>query len=103
MASLYEDAQRTKSLLVRLIKECIREDETIKACIKARRGIVTAAADSVEQGKVNVRLIGDQTELLLPYNSSFSASDLTVNTLVSVWYNYSLNNGVVMQDATWTK
>lgn len=54
------------------------------------------------ENKVGVKLIGDNAEIFLPYNSTFQASDLTVDTLVSVWYNYSLNNGIVMKNAKWT-
>lgn len=99
---LYNDAQQTKQILVSLINSCIAENETIKSCIKARRAIVTTAANSTVENRVGVRLIGDDTELFLPYNSTFSASDLTVDTLVSVWYNYSINNGIVMKNAKWS-
>ena len=100
---LYSDAQQTKNLLVRLIKQCIADDETVKACIKARRAIVTTAANTVVANRVGVKLIGDNTEIFLPYNSVFDAAELVVGVIVSVWYNYSLNNGIVMQDAKWQR
>lgn len=99
---LYSDSQNVKKILVNLIHECIADDEIIKSCIKARRAVVTTAANTTVVNKVGVKLIGDNAEIFLPYNSTFQASDLTVNTLVSVWYNYSLNNGIVMKNAKWT-
>ncbi len=99
---LYSDSQNVKKILVNLIHECIADDEIIKSCIKARRAVVTTAANTTVENKVGVKLIGDNAEIFLPYNSTFQASDLTVNTLVSVWYNYSLNNGIVMKNAKWT-
>lgn len=100
--ALYNDAEQVKKILTTLINECIASNETIKSCIKARRAIVTTAANTTVANKVGVKLIGDNTELFLPYNSAFQSSDLTVNTLVSVWYNYSLNNGIVMKNAKWS-
>lgn len=99
---LYTDAQRAKQMLTALINECIAENETIKSCIKARRAIVTTAANA-ETGKVGVKLIGDNTEIFLPYNAVFRADELVVGVLVSVWYSYKLNNGVVMQNSKWQK
>lgn len=99
--ALYTDAQKTKQMLTALINECIAENETIKSCIKARRAIVTTTANA-ETGKVGVKLIGDNTEIFLPYNSAFTAAQLTVGTLVSVWYSYKLNNGIVMKNSKWT-
>ena len=99
---LYSDSQNVKKILVNLIHECIADDEIIKSCIKARRAVVTTAANTTVENKVGVKLIGDNAEIFLPYNSTFQTSDLTVNTLVSVWYNYSLNNGIVMKNAKWT-
>lgn len=102
MASTYDEAARVKKYLSQLIRECIESNETIKSCVKARRAIVTTAANTTVANKVGVKLIGDNTELFLPYNSTFTASDLTVNTLVSVWYSYGVNNGIVMKNAKWT-
>lgn len=99
---LYDEASRVKQMLVSLIEECIADNETVKSCIKARRAIVTTAANTVVSGKVGVKLIGDDSEIFLPYNSTFSASQLRVGVLVSVWYNYSINNGIVMKNAKWT-
>lgn len=100
--ALYNDAEQVKKILTSLINDCIANSETIKSCIKARRAIVTTAANTAVANKVGVKLIGDNAEIFLPYNSTFQASDLTVNTLVSVWYNYSLNNGIVMKNAKWS-
>lgn len=100
--ALYDEAKRTKQMLETIIDERIATNETIKACIKAKRAIVTTAANTSVANKVGVKLTGDNTELFLPYNSVFSASDLSVGTTVSVWYNYNINNGIVMKNGKWT-
>ena len=100
--ALYNEAQQAKQILTKLINECIAENATIKSCIKARRAVVTTAANTAQANKVGVKLIGDDTEIFLPYNSTFTANQLTVDTLVSVWYNYSINNGIVMKNSKWT-
>ena len=99
---LYDEASRIKQILVNLIEECIADNETVKSCIKARRAVITTAANTAVSGKVGVKIIGDDSEIFLPYNSTFSASQLRVGVLVSVWYNYSINNGIVMKNAKWT-
>ena len=99
---LYDEASRVKQVLVNLIEECIADNETVKSCIKARRAVVTTAANTSVSGKVGVKLIGDDSEIFLPYNSTVSTSQLRVGVLVSVWYNYSINNGIVMKNAKWT-
>lgn len=100
--ALYDEAAQVKQQLVMLINDCIANNETVKSCIKARRAVVTTAANTKVANKVGVSLIGDNTEIFLPYNSTFTASQLTVGTLVSVWYSYGLNNGIVMKNAKWT-
>lgn len=100
--SLYNEANKVQRELTRLIEEKISSNETVKATVKAKKAIVTTAANTVIQNKVGVKLFGDDTELFLPYSSVFSAENLSVNTRVSVWYNYSINNGIVMNTASWT-
>ncbi len=100
--ALYPEAQQVKQLLTELVNNCIDNNETIKSCIKARRAVVTTAANTSVANKVGVTIIGDNTEIFLPYNSTFTATQLVPNTLVSVWYSYSLNNGIVMKNARWT-
>lgn len=100
--ALYDEAKKVKEILIRLVNDCIEDNEIIKSCIKARRAVVTTAANTAQPNKVGIKLIGDNTEIFLPYNSTFTASQLTVNTLVSVWYSYNINNGIVMKNAKWT-
>ena len=100
--ALYPEAQQVKRLLTELVNNCISNNETIKSCIKARRAIVTTAANTTVANKVGVMLIGDNTEIFLPYNSTFTAAQLAVGTLVSVWYNYGINNGIIMKNSNWT-
>lgn len=98
--SVYEEAQKVRAQLVSLIDERIACNAAVKSAIKARKATVTTAPTD---GVVGVTLIGDKTELKLPYNSQFTDKDLTVGTVVSVWYNYSLNNGIVMQNNNWSQ
>lgn len=100
--ALYNDAAFAKQQLKKLINDCIKENEIVKSCIKARRAVISTAANTTVANKVGIKLIGDSTEIFLPYNSAFQPSELTVNTLVSVWYNYNINNGIVMKNAKWT-
>lgn len=100
--ALFPEAQQVQQMLVELIEKCIANNETVKSCIKARRAVVTTAANTTVANKVGVTLIGDNTEIFLPYNSTFAPSQLTPQTLVSVWYNYNLNNGIVMKNSNWT-
>lgn len=99
--ALYNEAKEAKKLLSQLINQCVLENETVKSCIKARRAVVTTAANTTVANRVGVKLIGDNTELFLPYNPVFAPDELVKGMIVSVWYNYSLNNGIVMQDAKW--
>lgn len=97
----YEEARQVKQILATVIDRQISENETVKSCIKARRAVVTTAANTTVANRVGVKLIGDNTELFLPYNPVFAPDELVKGMIVSVWYNYSLNNGIVMQDAKW--
>lgn len=97
----YNEAEKVQQLLINFINECVANNEIIKSCIKAKRAIVTTVPNPATQ-LVGIKLIGDNTEIFLPYNSTFTPSDLSVNKIVSVWYNYSLNNGIVMKNSTWT-
>mgnify|MGYP007048164224 CR=1 FL=1 len=98
---IYSDTQKFYDGIRRMIQDEINSNEAVKAAIKSKKAIVTtAAANNV----VGVKLIGDNAELFLPYNThAFALSDLKVGTVVSVWYNYSLANGIVMQNGTWSK
>ena len=53
---LYDEASRVKQVLVKLIEECIADNETVKSCIKARRAVVTTAANTSVSGQVGVKL-----------------------------------------------
>lgn len=112
--SLYTDAQQADKALRALINDCIANNPIVKSTIKAKKAKVTVVPAN---GLVGVSIIGDlkvtvnngtvQTvtpkTIYLPYNSRLQAEDLQVGAIVSVWYNYSLNNGIVMQNSNWTK
>lgn len=103
---MYDDAQQARKYLTALIDERINENANVKSAIKARKATVEIAASG---GKVGVKLLGDSKILTLPYNTARFAEtedDLQVTTprtVVWVWYCQSLNNGIVMQNADWTK
>lgn len=101
--SLYTDAAKAKKYFQRLIKAEIDNHPAVKAAIKAKKAVVTTAANTVRENLVGVKLAGDETEIFLPYNSKFADTDLTVGAVVSVWYNQSIKNAVVMQDGAWLK
>lgn len=100
--AVYDEAKTFKNAIVKLIREEIKNSPEVKSAIKARKATVTTPPSSVTQNKVGVKLVQDNTELFLPYNSRFSASDLTVNKIVSVWYYQTITNGIVMQDGAWS-
>ena len=102
MASLYNDAAKMKHLLCQLIRQEIENHPAVKSAIKAKKATVTTAANTAQPNKVGVKLAGDDTEIFLPYSSNFSAADLTVGTIVSVWYNYTIKNGIVYENGSWT-
>lgn len=100
---LYDDAYELKKALGALIKEELENNETFKRTIKARKATVTTPPSAATGGKVRVQFPMDETELLLPYNTSaFTAEELTEGTVVSVWYSYKINNGIVMKNSKWT-
>lgn len=101
--SLYTDAAKAKKYLRRFINAEIANHPAVKSAIKARKATVTTAANTAQANLVGVKLAGDETEIFLPYNSKFTDMDLTVGTVVSVWYNQSIKNAVVMQDGAWLK
>ncbi len=118
--SLYTEAQQADKALRALINDCISDNPTIKSTVKAKKAKVTVSPANVpadKVGLVGVSIIGDLNvtvnngtvqsvtpkTIYLPFNSKMQASDLEEGKIVSVWYNYSLNNGIVMQNADWTK
>mgnify|MGYP005765297957 CR=1 FL=1 len=103
MSSLYSDAAQMKRLLCELIRNEIDNHPSVKAAIKAKKAIITTTANTTQPNKVGVKLMGDETEIFLPYSSKFTASQLTVGTVVSVWYNYTIKNGIVYENGSWSQ
>lgn len=103
MSDLYRESKFIKDTLAKLIDERINSNEQVKSSIKAKKAIVTTAANTTIENKVGIKLIGDNTELFVPYNSKFSPDELTEGKIVSVWYSQLILNAVVMEDQTWQK
>ena len=118
--SLYTEAQQADKALRALINDCISNHPSVRSAIKAKKAKVTVSPANVpadKVGLVGVSIIGDLNvtvnngtvqsvtpkTIYLPFNSKMQSSDLEEGNIVSVWYNYSLNNGIVMQNANWTK
>lgn len=100
--ALYGEAKNFKNAMIKLIREEIKNSPEVKSAIKARKAVVTTPPSDETGNKVGVKLMQDNTELFLPYNSRFSASDLTADKVVSVWYYQTLTNAIVMQDGAWS-
>lgn len=108
--STYSEASQFKQMLAGIIDERIRNHPEVQSAIKARKAIVWDNPDTNKK-TVKVKFLPDifnpnVEPLEFPYNSqmqSYLSQATPQETTVSVWYNYSLNNGVVMQDSEWTK
>ena len=105
--STYQEASQLKAQLTRLINEALERHPTIKSAIKAKKATVANIANPVNTTAktVVVRLPFDTSLITLPYNPQME-NYLTTGTIqgktVSVWYNQSINNGIVMQNGDWS-
>lgn len=105
--STYQEASQLKAQLTRLINEAIENHPTIKSTIKAKKASVANIANPVNTTTktVVVRLPFDASTITLPYNpqmESYLTSGTVQGKVVSVWYNQSINNGIVMQNGDWS-
>lgn len=98
--SIYSDAAQLKELLLPIINEAIEKHDSVKSAIKAKKARVVAVNTTTQE--VTVNLFGDTTQLTFPYNPQIPIADLAVGKVISVWYNQSVNNGIVMQNSNWT-
>ena len=101
--SAYSEASQLKVQLTRLINEAIENHPTIKSAIKAKKATVESVDTSTKT--VVVRLPFDTSTITLPYNprmESYLTSGTGQSKVVSVWYNQSINNGIVMQNGDWS-
>ena len=105
--SMYDEASQLKAQLTRLINEAIENHPTIKSTIKAKKATVANIDNPVNTTAktVVVRLPFDTSLITLPYNpqmESYLTSGTVQDKVVSVWYNQSINNGIVMQNGDWS-
>lgn len=107
--SVYQEASQLKVQLTRLINEAIENHTTIKSAIKAKKAVVWEAANTTAK-TVKIKFLADifndeMEPLEFPYNSQmeiYLANATPKQTIVSVWYNQSINNGIVMQNGDWS-
>ena len=106
--STYSQASQLKAQLTSIINETIENHPLVKSAIKAKKATVA----NIDGNPVNttnktvvVQFPFDSTLVTLPYNPQME-SYLTTGTVkgkvVSVWYNQSINNGIVMQNGSWS-
>ncbi|MCM1297257.1 MAG: hypothetical protein NC311_17085 [Muribaculaceae bacterium] len=101
MSNKLKEAENFKFLLTEFVNNVIENNATIRAAIKAKKAVVVEAANTAEK-TVKVQFPFDNTTLTLPYNPKIPLECLAVGKAVSVWYSQSLNNGIVMQNGSWT-
>lgn len=91
--NLYEDAKEVRKAIAAVVREEV-EDLT-RDCLRVRKAKVTAAPN----GSVcKVQLVGDNTELSLPYSSKVSS--VTVGSVVWVAVlGPSMRNAIVWETA----
>lgn len=107
--SAYSEASQLKAQLTRLINEAIENNPTIKSAIKAQRAVVWESANTTAK-TVKIKFLADVFNeeiepLEFPYSSqmeNYLTNATPKQTIVSVWYNQSINNGIVMQNGDWS-
>lgn len=90
MGTLNESAKIQKSL-VKLIKKVVAAET--RPCFRVYKAVVTAAPAN---NLCKVKLIGDQTEIELPYSSKMSSMAVGDVVLVATVFN-SLSNAIVWE------
>ncbi len=101
--STYSEAAQLKEMLKGIVNEMIENHPLVKSAIKANK----ATVDSVDATAktVTVRFPFDTTLVTLPYNpqmESYLATGTVKGKSVSVWFYQSIQNGIVMQDGSWS-
>lgn len=101
--SRYSEASQLKAMLTDIINQAIENHPLIKSAIKVKKATIASVNTSTKM--VTVRFPFDTTLVTLPYNPRME-SYLTTGTVngkpVSVWYYQSIQNGIVMQDGSWS-
>lgn len=93
---LFDDAKRLKSAIEDIAREVIARET--RDCFRVRKAVVTTAPDS-GTGLCGVTLVGDATELFLPYVSGLASASVGDAVWVAI-LGASMRNAVVWQNAT---
>lgn len=103
----YNEAQQLLQQLKPIINQCIETHPSVNSAFKGQKAVVWEAADT-QAKTVKVKLLGDIFNpdiepLTLRYNlglESFLSNAIPKQTIVWVYYNYSLNNAVILYDGS---
>lgn len=101
MSDKLTQAEAFKIMLTDFVNDVIDNHPVVKAAIKARKAIVAEPPNTTEK-TVKVHFPFDETDITLPYNSRMPISALAVGKTVSVWYSQDINNGIIMQNGSWS-
>ena len=101
MSDKLKEAEAFKYMLTDFVSEVIENHPVVRAAIKARKMIVAEPPNTTEK-TVKVHFPFDEKAITLPYNSRMPVSALAVGKTVSVWYSQDINNGIIMQNGSWS-
>ena len=107
--STYSEASQFKQMLKGIVDEMIENHPLVNSAIKAKKAVVwdnpNTSAKTIKVKFFPDIFNNDVEPLTFPYNSqmeSYLVSATPRQTTVSVWYNQSINNGIVMQNGDWS-
>lgn len=92
---LFNQSNKLKQALLPFLEKVI--NEKTKECLRTYKAKVTTAPNQ-ETGKCGITLMGQKTELLLPYSTAVKNVSVGDMVLVATTYN-SWRNAVVWQKA----
>ena len=100
--STYDEAVALKKQLSALVNDLIEQHPIVKRTLKATKCVIVSAPNQ-ETHTIKVKLTPfDRSVIELPYAPKIPLSELQPNKVASVWYFYTVNNGIVMQNHMWT-
>ena len=91
--SLLSESEQIERAIRGVVKKII--DEETRDCLRVKKAIVSTAPDE-NTGLCGVQLVGDNTELLIPFSSAVASASVGDAVLVATIYN-SMRNAVVWQ------
>ena len=98
MASILSDSERLEKAIRAVVRKTV--DEETKNCLRVMTATVSTAPDA-NTGLCGVKLIGDDTEILIPYTTVTASVSQGDAVLVATTYN-SMRNAVVWQTSPMT-